>query len=58
MFTVRIDTDNDAFEDGYGGLAELGRILNKIRERMALGDESGVCIDSNGNTVGGWELTS
>lgn len=58
-FTLEIDMDNAAFEDGY----ELSRILNEVAY-----DHSGVTNDSgftgegfirdiNGNTVGRWEIT-
>ena len=56
MFTVRIDTDNAAFED-YP-TEEVARILDRIAGDLREGEESGVCRDINGNTVGGWELVS
>ena len=58
MFTLKIETDNAAFEDSPSW--EVARILegliNKLRtDTMA---ETGVAVDFNGNIVGRWELTS
>jgi len=52
---VKVDCDNAAFADN--GLAvELGSILMDVVERLYDGDVAGTLVDSNGNTVGSWEL--
>ena len=51
MFTVKIDTDNAAFEDSD---AEVGRILGEVVKMLENGRRSGRCIDINGNKVGTW----
>ncbi len=58
MFTLKIETDNEAFADGNGG-AEVGRILRRLAdlikdERLVLVD-GGKLMDVNGNSVGEWE---
>ena len=56
MFTLKIDTDNDAFQDGNRGY-ELARILRNLSiDIKDLGDEQWGAIihDSNGATVGKW----
>lgn len=59
MFTLTIDTDNAAFENG--GNEEIARILRKLADRVLYGtqdqDEFGVVLDINGNRVGNWTLT-
>lgn len=35
---------------------ELTTILDKIRARVALGDDEGACVDTNGNTCGRWSI--
>lgn len=57
MFTVTIDTDNAAFEDGAG--IEVARILRDIAEQVedARPENSTISVfDVNGNRVGGWKL--
>lgn len=62
MFTLKIKTDNAAFEhevgDDYGAREECARILHAVADKLAAGYEEGPCMDSNGNRVGAWELTS
>ena len=53
MFTLTIDTDNDAFADDPQ--AEIARILRKVARRVACGEDTGRCMDANGNGVGGYE---
>lgn len=58
MLTVKIETDNEAFEDGARG-PELARILRKIAARVDdLGSlaDGGKVMDVNGNSVGHWEV--
>lgn len=60
-FTLTIELDNDAFGDPQ----ELARILRKLADSpdlpglgwAAAGDTMRVA-DINGNTVGGWKVTS
>lgn len=54
MFRVEFETGNAAFDDDPAH--ECSRVLQHIRERLALGQVEGKCIDINGNTIGSWEL--
>jgi hypothetical protein len=49
MFTLKIDTDNAAFEDGS---LEVARILEHTAKRLRDGRTDGKLLDINGNTVG------
>jgi len=52
-FVIEINTDNAAFHEGHGsGVAEIGRILGKVMERLNRGDREFKTMDTNGNTVG------
>lgn len=54
-FTVMFETDRAAFEDGYGGRAEIKAVLRKLATRVwESDDEEGLIRDSNGNTIGSW----
>lgn len=56
MFQLKIETDNDAFQNGDRG-AEIARILVNLAETVReLGDEawSDSIRDVNGNVVGYW----
>jgi hypothetical protein len=56
MLRLRIDTDNDAFADGWGP-AEVARLLRIVSIEVECGDKfDGVIRDSNGNTCGQWDL--
>ncbi len=58
MFTVKIETDNEAFSGSARGL-ELARALLKIAARLEdLGSlsDGGKVFDINGNSVGHWEV--
>jgi hypothetical protein len=56
MFTLKIETDNAAFEDGT---AEIVRILRHVADRMEKqGHMGGKCMDINGNRVGEWGVTA
>lgn len=58
-FTLTINTDNAAFEDGlgYGKFSEIVRCVTSVAEKLADGNESGSVRDINGNTVGKFELS-
>jgi hypothetical protein len=59
MFTLTIETDNDAFgQTPDFKVAQLRRSLQRISERLFMGDTEGKVLDTNGNTVGRWELTA
>lgn len=45
--------DNAAFQDG-NKQAEVARILRKVAEKVEAGEDSGPCMDINGNKVGTW----
>jgi len=56
-FNLSIEMDSDAFAQ-YGG-AEVQRILAKASEQVQYGageGDTGTLRDSNGNTVGTWEI--
>lgn len=53
MFSLHIDTNNDAFADG-NERRETVRILREIAERLENGEDAEVfrsVLDSNGNVV-------
>lgn len=58
MFTLTIETDNEAFTAGALG-DEVARILRKVADRaeegLSLGVDGGKLMDANGNSVGRWE---
>lgn len=54
MFTLTIETDNDAFVDREA--AEIAYILERTAQRIRGGALSGKVIDSNGNNVGRFEV--
>ena len=47
--------DEDRFDPYYGGF-EIQRILTEIAIQIQNGNESGYCMDANGNKVGKWTL--
>jgi len=53
MFTLKIETDNDAFQNGDREF-EIRRILDDIDLDY---NNRGIIYDINGNKVGSWELT-
>lgn len=57
---IKFDMDNDAFDFVTGRLAvgELDRIFQRISDSVWEGNTEGRIRDSNGNTVGRWEITS
>lgn len=57
MFKLEIQTGNAAFE-GSSLEEEIGRILYTVADRVQRGgNQSGLCKDLNGNTVGEWSIT-
>lgn len=58
MFTLKINTDNAAFEDD--ATHEIKRILEEVAMDLELATNhgcSGNIRDVNGNTVGEWKYT-
>jgi hypothetical protein len=55
MFTVTIETDNDAFTPDPR--PELARILRRVADHIEAGLDAGTLADINGNTVGSFSLT-
>ena len=55
MFRMEFETENEAFSDGNAA-AEIWRILREIASRVASGYTSGKVRDTNGNSVGTWEV--
>jgi len=49
MITIKIDTDNAAFEYER---SEIARILREIADRIERGEEVNFAMDYNGNKVG------
>jgi hypothetical protein len=64
MFTITIETDNEAFEDVIewpagtpdGKVTEVGRILREVTARLLGGELEGTIIDFHGNRVGTFAL--
>ena len=58
MFTLSIETDNDAFHTPGPPADEVARILRAVADRLdgITGDDHGKCRDANGHTVGEWQL--
>lgn len=52
--TLRIKMDGSAFEENPE--FEAKRVLERVADQLSFGETSGVCMDTNGNTVGGWEI--
>jgi len=53
-FKLQFNMDNAAFEEDDAG--EVGKILEKVADDFISGLVSGGVRDSNGNTVGTWEI--
>lgn len=57
--TIKLETDNAAFEDGSG--REVARILRKLAVKIQDDDlealTGGKLMDVNGNSVGTWEVS-
>ena len=56
MLTIKIKTDNQAFEDGI--IEVLSRCLDKTKEKLEAGCTNGCIFDYNGNTCGTFKLTN
>lgn len=60
MFTMNVDTGNDAFHQDPGG--ELARILRVVADKIERGDyhpgHSKTILDVNGNDVGRWKIAA
>lgn len=54
MFTIKIKTDNAAFEPSAH--EEIARILFEVRNRIKSGEGAGTIRDINGNKVGCFTL--
>ena len=55
QFELKFNMDNAAFAEMPE--AEVNKILVNTGDRVLQGDVYGNCVDSNGNTVGSWEIT-
>lgn len=55
-FTLNINCDNAAF--GSDPSSELGAVLARVTEKLDRGVTEGYVQDTNGNTVGRFELTN
>jgi len=56
MLTIKIKTDNQVFKDNL--TLELDRCVNSAIASIEHGYDEGNIYDSNGNTVGTYELTN
>lgn len=60
MFKMSFKTGNAAFKDADlcnpDFYIESARILRKIADDIERGNDSGFCMDINGNKVGEWSL--
>jgi hypothetical protein len=54
--TIEFETGNDAFQQPYGQLGEVTRILGRVGDLVSMYYTDGPVRDSNGNTVGAWRL--
>ena len=52
MFTLSIETENEAFTNGDGEV--IARILKEVASQVENGKEFGTFRDINGNKVGNW----
>lgn len=58
-FNLSINMDNAAFLDNEGGAAgELANILHAMTDRILDGADFGFVRDTNGNTVGSFEIVA
>ena len=51
--TIEFHTDNASFEDYYD---ELNSVLSDVINRVIKGRLEGAIIDSNGNTIGNFDV--
>ena len=58
MFTLKLKTDNAAFNEYAGAGYEVARILRAVANKLEEDADRGACLDSNGNRVGEWKLTN
>ena len=52
---IRINLDNDAFEE-LETRGEVARCLSRVAAAYDGGKTTGSVVDTNGNTVGEWEV--
>jgi hypothetical protein len=57
MLKIEIDTDNEAFNYPDGN-NEIKNILMEVIKKIETGRIQSFLLDSNGNTVGQWELNN
>jgi len=58
MFELKFSTDSAAFCElkGITLFFETARILTELAPKVANGQEDGIIVDYNGNTIGEWYL--
>lgn len=57
-FVLGIDMNNAAFEDNPRELVDcIGKVINRLNFEGLEPNES-IILDSNGNTVGNWKITT
>jgi len=57
MLKIEIDTNNAVF-DYPNGNNEIKNILREVSKQIEIGRNESFLLDSNGNTVGRWELNN
>jgi hypothetical protein len=57
MLKIEIDTNNEAFNYPHGN-NEIKTILMEVIKKIETGRIQSFLLDSNGNTVGRWELNN
>ena len=55
MMTIRFETSNAAFEDDIVE-EEIEAVLERVMEHVRMGYTFGPLHDTNGNTIGSWDL--
>ena len=58
-FRLAFSLDNDAFQQVDGSGIEpwaIARVLEKVGDKVVVGETAGMIHDANGNEVGGWAI--
>lgn len=55
MFELKFATDNAAFEEAFE--TEITVILDRVAEKVRAGHREGTVRDTNGNTVGSFQIS-
>jgi hypothetical protein len=59
-FTCQFTTDNDAFYDDDGNIADYSTLvanqIDEVSAKVRAGRTGGAVMDTNGNKIGSWKL--